>query len=79
MQRLATLTKAVDSNGITASQALKVRWGQVSARLHAELGEDLFNSWFARMEAEELTADKLSHFALSLQSGSGSGPLRQAP
>ena len=60
MQRLATLTKAVDSNGITASQALKVRWGQVSARLRAELGEDLFNSWFARMEAEELTADSLT-------------------
>jgi chromosomal replication initiator protein len=33
---------------------LKVKWQRVSARLKAELGDDLFNSWFARMDAEEL-------------------------
>ncbi len=33
---------------------LKEKWTRVSSRLRAELGEDLFTSWFARMEPEEL-------------------------
>ncbi|MEO9166821.1 MAG: DnaA N-terminal domain-containing protein, partial [Aestuariivirga sp.] len=60
MQRTATILKTADANGATAPQALKARWAQVSARLRAELGDDLFNSWFARMEAQELTADSLT-------------------
>src|SRR5450432_3643980 len=30
------------------------RWTRVKARLHAELGDDIFLSWFARMELESL-------------------------
>ncbi len=33
---------------------LKSGWQRVSARLKAELGDDLYNSWFARMDAEDL-------------------------
>ena len=43
-----------------ALSELKSRWTKVSARLRAEMGEDLFNSWFARMEAEDLSASTLT-------------------
>lgn len=43
-----------------AVSELKVRWSKVSARLRAEMGEDLFNSWFGRMEAEDLTSGALT-------------------
>ncbi len=39
---------------------LKNQWQRVSARLKAELGDDLFNSWFARMDAEELVGGQLT-------------------
>ncbi len=42
---------------------LKEKWGRVSTRLRAELGEDLFTSWFARMEPEELNDGR---FAVSV-------------
>ncbi|MGL6182825.1 MAG: DnaA N-terminal domain-containing protein, partial [Aestuariivirga sp.] len=32
------------------TDALKQRWDRVAQRLRAELGEDLYSSWFARME-----------------------------
>jgi chromosomal replication initiator protein len=32
---------------------LKTSWQRIAARLKAELGDDLYNSWFARMDAEE--------------------------
>ncbi len=32
---------------------LKQKWQRVSQRLRAELGDDLFTSWFGRMDAEE--------------------------
>ena len=28
------------------------RWSRVKGRLRAEVGEDIFSSWFARMELE---------------------------
>jgi chromosomal replication initiator protein len=31
-------------------------WDRVRSRLRAELGEDVFNSWFARVDLEELSA-----------------------
>ena len=31
---------------------LKERWTKVANRLRTELGEDLYSSWFARMEPE---------------------------
>ena len=36
-----------------SAQNLKQSWDRIAARLRAELGEDLYSSWFARMEAEE--------------------------
>src|SRR5581483_10206813 len=30
------------------------RWQKVKAKLRAEVGEDIFNSWFARMELERI-------------------------
>ncbi len=42
-----------------ANQALKDRWAQVIEKLRAEFGEDLFTSWFARMEAESLDDARL--------------------
>jgi chromosomal replication initiation ATPase DnaA len=38
---------------------IKERWTKIAQRLRAELGEDLFTSWFARMEADELQANVL--------------------
>ena len=61
MQRAAS-TLDNDSNGISiALPELKFRWAKVSTRLRAEMGEDLFNSWFARMES-----DDFSHGALTV-------------
>ena len=31
---------------------------RVRARLRAQVGEDVFNSWFARLELEEIVDDK---------------------
>ena len=42
---------------------LKQKWGRVAQRLRAELGEDLYSSWFARMEPEELNEGR---FAVSV-------------
>ena len=42
---------------------LKEKWARVSTRLRAELGEDLFTSWFARMEPEDLNDGR---FAVSV-------------
>ena len=39
---------------------LKQKWGRVALRLRAELGEDLFSSWFARMEIDDCNAGRLS-------------------
>jgi chromosomal replication initiator protein len=38
---------------------LTVAWGRISDRLRAELGEDLYSSWFARMEVQERVGSKL--------------------
>lgn len=42
------------------AHGLKERWARIAQRLRAELGEDLYTSWFARMEAEDLQADVLT-------------------
>jgi chromosomal replication initiator protein len=39
---------------------LKQKWQRVSARLRAELGDDLFTSWFGRMDAEDMAAQRLT-------------------
>lgn len=39
---------------------LKQKWQRVSLRLKAELGEDLYASWFGRMDAEECGKSRLT-------------------
>ena len=39
---------------------VKTRWDRVAQRLRAELGEDLYTSWFARMEAEDIDSGRLT-------------------
>lgn len=44
----------------SGAQDLKKSWERISARLRAELGEDLYSSWFARMEPEDCQAGQLA-------------------
>jgi chromosomal replication initiator protein len=44
---------------MSVSNELKSKWDRVAQRLRAELGEDLFSSWFARTEIEELMDGRL--------------------
>jgi chromosomal replication initiator protein len=44
---------------MTLEPDVKKRWDRVAQRLRAELGEDLYTSWFARMEIEELSSGRL--------------------
>jgi chromosomal replication initiator protein len=39
---------------------LKQKWDRVAQRIRAELGEDLYSSWFARMEPEGCSDGRLS-------------------
>jgi chromosomal replication initiator protein len=39
---------------------LKQSWNRIAQRLKAELGDDLYTSWFARMEPEECTDGRLA-------------------
>jgi len=45
---------------MTVLTDVKTRWDRVAQRLRAELGEDLYTSWFARMEAEDLDSGRLT-------------------
>ena len=45
-------TKGLETGGREAAAI----WDRVRRRLRAELGEDVFNSWFARVDLEGLTA-----------------------
>jgi chromosomal replication initiator protein len=45
---------------MTVVTDVKTRWDRVAHRLRAELGEDLYTSWFARMEAEDLDSGRLT-------------------
>ena len=44
----------------TLTDDLRQKWQRVALRLRAEMGEDLYSSWFARMEPEDFCAGKLS-------------------
>ncbi len=44
---------------MTVLTDVKTRWDRVAQRLRAELGEDLYTSWFARMEIEEFDQGRL--------------------
>ncbi len=39
---------------------MKDQWHRITQRLKGELGDDLFNSWFARMDAEEVGNNQLT-------------------
>lgn len=51
-------TKVVSRTNIKA-QGLASAWARITTRLRAELGDDLYSSWFARMEAEEYCDNRL--------------------
>jgi chromosomal replication initiator protein len=44
----------------TAGIELKQSWTRIAQRLKAELGDDLYTSWFARMEPEECAGGRLA-------------------
>jgi chromosomal replication initiator protein len=54
-----TAGEAMGKERQTAPVELKQSWERIGQRLRAELGEDLYSSWFARMEAERLEAGRL--------------------
>ena len=56
MKQVAARIEATSLN----QSDLKSQWQRVATRLKAELGDDLFNSWFARMDAEELARGQLT-------------------
>ena len=43
-----------------AGTELKQSWDRIAQRLKAELGDDLYTSWFARMEPEECADGRLA-------------------
>ncbi len=45
---------------MNAGKDLKVCWDRIAQRLRIELGEDLYSSWFARMEPEEWSDGRLA-------------------
>src|SRR6516225_2788398 len=47
-------------DGNLTKETLKSGWARVAQRLKGELGDDLFNSWFARMEAEDFARSQLT-------------------
>ena len=42
------------------SEQNRQHWTQVKDRLRAEVGEDIFSSWFARIELDGLEGDTVS-------------------
>ncbi len=46
--------------GADNKEILRNQWSKVAARLKAELGDDLYNSWFARMDCEDLSNGQLT-------------------
>ena len=51
---------AAEQLNTDVKEVLRNQWSKVSARLKAELGDDLYNSWFARMDCEELARGLLT-------------------
>jgi chromosomal replication initiator protein len=54
---------ADDVRGHDASETMEAIWARLRTRLRAELGEDVFNSWFPRMEVVE-TVDGVVHLSV---------------
>jgi chromosomal replication initiator protein len=51
-EALRTTLPEPDAAHLETPLLLKQRWSKIQNRLRAELGEDLFNSWFGRMDLE---------------------------
>ena len=51
---------AVEQLDADNKEVLRNQWSKVAARLKAELGDDLYNSWFARMDCEDLSHGQLT-------------------
>ncbi len=58
------VTEAIQTNtqsvGLSVTEALKGQWLKIQSRLRAELGDDLFNSWFGRMDMESCATGQLT-------------------
>lgn len=52
--------EAADKMTMNAGKDLKICWDRIAQRLRVELGEDLYSSWFARMEPEEWSDGRLA-------------------
>jgi chromosomal replication initiator protein len=52
-------SETVAGAGLSAAE-LNEGWGRVAQRLRAELGDDLYTSWFGRMEADSLSGGQLT-------------------
>jgi chromosomal replication initiator protein len=50
---------AVDMNDTAALAGLKHNWQRIQQRLRSELGDDLFTSWFGRMDLESFNDGQL--------------------
>jgi len=52
--------EAANTMTLNAGSDLKTCWDRIAQRLRVELGEDLYSSWFARMEPEEWSDGRLA-------------------
>ena len=61
MKQVAVELLGTDAKlGAVNKEVLRNQWSKVAARLKAELGDDLYNSWFARMDCEDLSHGQLT-------------------
>ena len=59
---VAALRVPVKGEGVSMTgRPNSEQWLRVKQRLRTELGEDVFNSWFARVEFEEADATSVTH------------------
>ncbi len=59
VQELAVAKKVATQGEFLSAKKLGTKWDRIAKKLRAELGEDLFSSWFARMEAEQFADGEL--------------------
>ena len=62
-QSAQVVAAAADARAILSGQDLEGSWRRCCARLRAELGEDVFNSWFGRLAFESLESGR-AHFSV---------------
>ena len=60
MTNLALALADTAKHGPSKDYPLKDQWQRIAQRLKAELGDDLYNSWFGRMDAEDCAAGQLT-------------------